>query len=154
MLRLVRRPKSPNWVIRGSLRGCRVEESTRTDDKKIAEEIRARREAEILAESVYGRRATATFAQAALNYLEQGGSKRYLNEIISHFGTKTLAQIDQDAIDRGARKLYPDVGDSTRIRQFYVPVSAVMTHRSKRGGGPKLITQPPHSPPPPHPWCT
>src|SRR5215831_15803957 len=74
MLRLVRRPKSPNWVIRGSLRGRRVEESTRTDDKKIAEEIRARREAEILTESVYGRRATATFAQAALNYLEQGAA--------------------------------------------------------------------------------
>jgi hypothetical protein len=86
MLRLVRRPKSPNWIIRGTVRGIRIEESSGTDNKKIAEEIRAKREAEILAESVYGRRATATFAQAALSYLEQGGSKRYLNEIISHLG--------------------------------------------------------------------
>jgi hypothetical protein len=51
-VRLVRRPKSPYWIIRGTLRGIRVEESTGTDNKKIAEEIRAKREAEILAQSV------------------------------------------------------------------------------------------------------
>src|SRR5262249_46668906 len=154
MLRLVRRPKSPNWVIRGTVRGIRIEESTGTDDKKIAEEIRAKREAEILAESVFGRRATATFAQAALSYLDQGGSKRYLNEIISHFGTTPLAQIDQDAIDRGARKLYPNTADSTRVRQFYAPVSAVLTHAAKRGWCSKLIVERPKTPPGRNRWIT
>ena len=48
-LKIVRRPKSPYWIIRGTLRGIRLEESTGTDDKKAAEEIRAKREAEILA---------------------------------------------------------------------------------------------------------
>src|SRR5580693_5176572 len=131
-LRLVRRSKTPYWVVRGTVRGIRIEESAGTDNKKIAEEIRAKREAEILAEAVYGRRATATFAQAALSYLQQGGSRRYLNEIISYFGTTALARIDQDAFDRGARKLYPHGSDSTRVRQFYVPVSAVLTHAAKR----------------------
>lgn len=132
-LRLVRRPKSPNWIIRGTLRRIRIEESTGTDNKKVAEEIRAKREAEILAESVYGRQATATFAQAALSYLEQGGSKRYLNRVITHFGTTALARIKQDAIDLGARKLYPKASNSTRIRQFYGPVSAVLRHAARRG---------------------
>ena len=77
-LKIVPRPKSPYWIIRGTLRGIRLEESTGTDDKKAAEEIRAKREAEILTESVYGCRATATFASAALSYLENGGSKRFL----------------------------------------------------------------------------
>ena len=54
-IRIVRRPKSPNWIIRGTLRGVRVEESTGTDNKKIADEIRAKRESEILAQSIYGR---------------------------------------------------------------------------------------------------
>src|SRR5262245_34475981 len=153
-LRLVRRPKSPNWIIRGTVRGIRVEESAGTDDKKIAEEIRAKREAEILAESVYGRRATATFAQAALSYLEQGGSKRFLNEIISHFAITPLARIDQDAIDRGARKLYPDAADSTRVRQFYVPVSAVLTHAAKRGWCSKLIIERPKTPPGRNRWIS
>ncbi len=94
-LDLKRRPKSPYWIIRGTLRGIRVEESTGTSDKRIAEEIRAKREAEILAESVYGRRATSTFAAAALSYLENGGSKRFTAPVISHFGTTPLGKIDQ-----------------------------------------------------------
>jgi hypothetical protein len=118
-LRLVRRPKSPHWIIRGTLRGIRIEESTGTDSKKFAEEIRAKREAEILAQSVYGRRATATFAEAALSYLENGGNKRFLDKVIRHFATTPLARIDQDAIDVGARKVYPNASSATRDRQFY-----------------------------------
>ena len=34
-LRLVRRPKSPNWIIRGTIRRIRIEESTGTDNKKM-----------------------------------------------------------------------------------------------------------------------
>ena len=147
-LRLVRRPKSPNWIIRGTIRRIRIEESTGTDNKKIAEEIRAKREAELLAESVYGRRATATFAQAALSYLQQGGSKRYLNRIIAHFGTAALVGIDQDAIDRAARNLFPDVSNSTRLRQFYGPVSAVLRHAAKRGWCSTPIIERPKAPKP------
>jgi hypothetical protein len=51
-LRLVRRPKSPNWVVRGTIRGVRIEESTGTDNKKAADEIRASREAHILTQSI------------------------------------------------------------------------------------------------------
>lgn len=132
-LKLVRRPKSPNWIIRGTIRGIRVEESTGTSERRIAEEIRAKREAELLAQSVYGRRATATFAEAALSYLENGGSKRFLQPVIKHFGTLALAKIDQDALDRGARKLFPDATAATRNRQFYTPASAVLHHAARRG---------------------
>ena len=67
-LRLVRRPSSPNWIIRGSIRGIRVEESTGVSDRRAGEEIRAKREAEVIAAAVYGRRAVATFAEAAVRY--------------------------------------------------------------------------------------
>jgi integrase len=142
-IRLVRRPKSPHWVMRGTLRGIRLEESTGTDDKRAADEIRAKREAEILAESIYGRSATVTFASAALSYLKAGGNKRFLEPIIKHFATTLLVKIDQDAIDRGARKLYPDAADSTRNRQFYTPVSAVITHAAKRKWCAPLLLQRP-----------
>ena len=145
-LKIVRRPKSPHWIIRGTLRGIRLEESTGTDDKKTAEEIRAKREAEILAESVYGRRATITFASAALSYLENGGRKRFLDPVIKHFGTTPLGQIDQDAIDRMARKLYPKASDATRNRQAYTPASAVMRHAARRGWCPALILERPAVP--------
>jgi integrase len=145
-LKLVRRPKSPYWIIRGTVRGVRVEETTGTTDKKVAEEIRAKREAEILAESIYGRRATATFAHAALSYLDNGGSQRFLDPIIDHFGTTPLAKIDQDAIDRMARKLYPSASDATRNRQAYTPASAVMRHAARRGWCSALILERPSVP--------
>jgi integrase len=142
-LKLVRRPKSPNWIIRGTLRGIRVEESAGTDDRRIAEEIRAKRETEILSESVYGRRATATFAEAAVSYLEQGGATRFLNPVVRYFGVTPLARIDQDAIDQGARKIYPAASDATRNRQFYTPTSAVLAHAARRGWCSPIVMQRP-----------
>jgi integrase len=132
-IKLVRRPKSPNWVMRGTVRRIRIEESAGTSDRRLAEEIRAKREAELLAQSVYGRRATATFAEAAVSYLENGGSCRFIEPVIRYFGTLALAQIDQDALDRGARKLFPNTTPSTRNRHFFTPASAVLHHAARRG---------------------
>jgi integrase len=153
-VRLVRRQKSPHWIIRGTLRGIRVEESTGTDSKKFAEEIRAKREAEILAQSVYGRRATATFAEAALSYLESAGNKRFLEKVIRHFGTTPLGKIDQDAIDVGARKIYPKASAATRDRQFYTPASAVIKHAAKRGWCSQITMERPKKPPGRVRWIT
>lgn len=145
-LKLVRRPRSPNWIIRGSLRGVRVEESTGTGNRAAAEEIRAKREAEILAGSIYGHRATATFAGAALSYLENGGARRFTAPVIAHFGTMPLAKIGQDALDRGAKKLYPDASPATRNRQFYAVASSILHHAAKRGWCPKPIIERPALP--------
>lgn len=133
-LRLVRRRWSPYWVIRGTVRGIRVEESAGTGDKKAAQELCAKREAEILTESIHGRSATATFNHAVVSYVENGGSERFLEPIIKEIGRTPLVQIGQDRIDRLARKLYPEekASDATRNRQVYTPVSAVMRHAAKR----------------------
>jgi integrase len=142
-LKLVRRPKSPYWIIRGTLRGIRVEESTGISERRAAEEIRAKREAEILAASVYGRRATVTFASAAVSYLEHGGESRFLEPIIEYFGTTPLAKIDQDALDRAAIKLYPHYADSSRNRAFYTPAVAVITHAARRKWCERLVLERP-----------
>ena len=75
---------------------------------------------------MHGRCATTTWAEAALSYLDQGGSLRFLDRVTEYFGTTPLARIDQEAIDRGARLVYPKASGATRDRQFYTPVSAVM----------------------------
>ena len=138
-LQLVRRPKSPYWYIRGSIRGIRIEESTQIVDdgraisKRRAEEIRAKREVEIVEQSIHGRGVSETFAAALVSYLEAGKSKRYLDRVLEHFGTTPLARIDQDAIERGARKVYPNVSAATQNRQFFTPTVAVLKHAAKRG---------------------
>jgi integrase len=153
-LKLVTRPKSPYWILRGSIRGVRIEESTETSDRRRAEEIRAKRESELFEEAVYGRRATCTFAQAALSYLEAGGAKRFLKTVVEHFGETPLARIDQDAIDRGARKVYPNAADATRTRQFYTPVSSVLAHGAKRGWCSPILLERPKASLPPFRWLT
>ena len=154
MLALVRRPKSPFWIVRGTIRGVRVEESTETSDRRLAEEIRARREGQLFEEAVYGRRATCTFATAALSYLEAGGAKRFLKPVVEHFGETPLAKIDQDAIDRGARKAYPDGSAATRNRQFFTPVSAVLAHAARRGWGSPIVIERPTVAAPAFRWLT
>jgi integrase len=65
---------------------------------------------------------------AANVYMQTGGQRRYVATAIKHFRETPLSQIDQDAIDRAAVELYPNVTPATRSRQFYTPVSAILHH--------------------------
>ena len=138
-LKLVKRPKSPYWVMRGTVRGIRVEESTGTAARRAAEEIRAKREAELLSESVYGKIATVTFAEAVLSLVQERGSSRFLRPLLEHFGTTPLKHIGQEAIDKAALKLYPKGSDATRNRQVYTPASAVLQHAARKGWCPRPV---------------
>jgi integrase len=137
-LRCVRRPKTPHWIIRGTVRGIRVEESTGTADRARAEEICAMREAEIITQSVFGRASTATFAEACRSYLETGGRKgtggdgRFMSPALEHFQTTQLAKIGLAEIEAFALKAYPNAKPSTRDRQGFTPVVAVLRHAAKR----------------------
>jgi integrase len=132
-LKLVRRHRSPNWYLRGSVRGITVDESTGVTSRQVAETIRARREWEILQASIFGRKATATFLEAAVNYMEGGGEARFMRPLIDYFAAMPLASIDQTAIERAANTLYPSVAASTLNRHVYTPVSAVLKHAAARG---------------------
>lgn len=149
---LTRRPRSPYWNIRGTIRGIRITESTGVSEKRFAEEIRAKRESEILAQSIDGRRATTMFAEAALSYLRAGKSKRFLEPIMTYFGSTSLARVDQDTIDAGARKLFPNASNATRNRQFFTPISAVLRHASRRGMCSPVILERPKVPRPEFIW--
>ena len=134
MLKLVKRPKSPNWIMRGTVRGQSIEETTGVADKKIAEEIRVKREGELMTESIWGKAKTVTFAHAALDYLEHGGGEgRFLGPLTEHFNTTLLRDINQHAIDLAAVKLYPKAGPATRNRQVYTPLSAILRHAARKG---------------------
>jgi integrase len=132
-LKLIRRHGSPNWYLRGTVRGITVDESTGIADRKAAETIRAQREWELIQASIHGRKATASFLEAAVAYMEAGGERRYLKRLIDHFGNLSLAKIDQAAIDHAAKALYPTAAASTLNRQVYTPVSAVLKHGAARG---------------------
>lgn len=131
MLNLFKRAGSPHWQICGTLRGIRVRESTGTTSKPHAEAIRAQREKEILDRSVYGEAVTATFAEAVNLYLDLGGSPRYLEPLVERWGAWRLQRITQLEVTRAAHELYPDAAASTKRRQLYTPINAVLNRAAK-----------------------
>ena len=64
-LKLTRRDNSGNFYLRGTIAGQSIYESTGTSDPKAAEAIRIRTEAQMLERAALGKKATATFTEAA-----------------------------------------------------------------------------------------
>src|SRR5262245_60702072 len=93
-LKLIRRAGSPYWQMHGTLRGIPVRESTGVADRAKAEEIRITREAEILDRSIHGAKATATWIEASVLYMEQGGDGSLLAPLDNKLGTISLSKID------------------------------------------------------------
>ena len=131
-LKLVKRHGSDRWYIRGTVRGVIVDESTKVADKALAEAVRAKREWEIVTRQIGGNRAVATFLEAAVSYLENGGEARYVKPLIDYFKTTPLAQIGQAEVETCARRLAGGCASSTVNRRIFTPMSAIMTHAAKR----------------------
>ena len=126
------------YYMRGTVRGQSVYETTGTGNKKAAEEIRGTREAKLLEDSIHGRAATVSFAEAASSYLDGGGSPRFLGKcnektkkwdgLIGHLGKRMLNTITQSDLDQAANKLYPNTQYNTRNRQCHAPFISVWNH--------------------------
>lgn len=125
---LVRRSDTPNWYLRGSVRGLHVYESTKTSNNAAAETIRILRERELLDESIFGRKVNVTFEQAAKAYIDGGGSKRFLPRLLAALGSRPLRKIKQNDLDLLARKLHPGAAPETINRQCYTPFIAIWNH--------------------------
>jgi hypothetical protein len=130
MLKLVppRQGRSPNWSIRGTYLGVRVDRTAGTPDRATARKVLAKLKGEIERGELSGR-PELTFAAAALAYLNAGGCDRFIKPITDHFGPRTLArEVGQVEIDDCAVKLYPEASPATRNRQVYSPISAILRH--------------------------
>ena len=131
-IKLIRRGEV--WYLRGTVAGASVYESTGLRDRRKAEALRIRREAEILERHALGRTATATFGEAALTYMRAGGEARYLGPILEHFGPKKrLVDVDNEAVNEAAAALYPTAAPATVNRQLITPIAAVMKMAAEDG---------------------
>lgn len=126
MLKLVKRPKSPFWIARGTINGRRVEVSTgfthnqKRQAKNELIKIQARYTATEVGED------GLTFDQAAALYVEAGGDTRFLEPIKRHFGTMLVSDIKNAVMIHAANALYPGRAASTIRRQLYTPVKAIL----------------------------
>ena len=131
MLKLTRRGKKGIFQISGSLANQRVRESTFTSSEPHAQAILAKRQQDILDRYTWGEQRTATFAEAAVLYLEKGGEDRFMIKLLDHFGTMRLSEITDMMIANFAAKTYPKSGPQGINRQVYTPVIAVFRAGAK-----------------------
>lgn len=129
MLKLYRRSRDKNFSIRGTLHGVHVERSAGTSDREEAERLLAAFEIKIKQEHLglsLGQRLAPTFAEAALNYIDKGGERRFVRPLYDYFGDRRCDQISQRDIDEAARRLLPGRAPATVNRQIMGPVSAIL----------------------------
>lgn len=119
--------------MRGTVQGRRIQESTGEVSRKRAEAVAIDREREVFEHCVLGIEAPATFAEAALSYMDRTDNTRFLHQIIAQIGKTQIHKVDQKKIDELARTLYPGCAASTLVRQLYTPVIAVLNDASRSG---------------------
>jgi len=135
-----REGKTLFWYVRGKYLGIRLDNSTGTADERAAKRVLKtwREQAERGEFFRADQPKPATFLSAAVAYMRAGGSRQYIKPILDRWGEKPLDEIDQIAIDTLAEELYPDAPASTKNRQFYTPVSAIL----RRAGVERHIKRP------------
>ncbi|KAA8384925.1 tyrosine-type recombinase/integrase [Acetobacter sp. DmW_136] len=139
-LKLVKTPKSKNLYIHGTVSGKSIFESTGTSDRKLAEEIRRKREAELWNETIYGKRAVITFAEAVTAYIDDKPrsptTNRYLLRLLKHFETCKLTDINQQSLKNAYKAILQDgesASPSTKKRAVRTPLQAVLEFGAIQG---------------------
>jgi hypothetical protein len=136
-LRPPRKGKTPNFEIRGSYLGCRVEVSSGTDKRSVARKQLKRIEECIEEHGQYPAPVfkpdpgQPTFLSAAIAWMQAGGERRYVAPLIRHFGETPLPAVDQAAIDaagapscRTARRTIATARSTRRSRRSCTTRSA------------------------------
>lgn len=127
MLKLVKRPDTPFWQIRGTCpyTGERIRQSTKTDSREAAAAILTAELNRRKDETLHGRAGTALFAEAVIEYLSKGGEERFLDALLDHFGQTRLRDISDQDLSGFCRSRYPGRTAATLRRQVYGPFQAV-----------------------------
>lgn len=167
-LRVRKRRDSPYYHAEGTVPGYgRVRESTGTSKLAEAREYAAELEARLRTEAKQGqprKKAERTVADAIVEYVENTGRTQHLNRINEVLGRVPLSQINQETIDRAARKALADYkrGKKGVVRRykpasvrrlFYAPLATVLHYAHDLGWMPYIRVKMPKAVRPPPRWA-
>lgn len=133
-LRPPRKGKTPNFEIRGTYLGIRVEVSSGTHKRRVAlerlDEIERciEEHKQYPAPEVKPDPGRPTFLIAANAYMLAGGERRYVPMLLKHFREKPLEEFDQAALDDAAAALLPHGAPDYRNRAVYAPTITILRH--------------------------
>lgn len=132
-LRVARRRDTGALIFTGTVAGRRIRESAGTDNPKLAKELCAARETEILRGALLGQKVTrVTFPIAVEAYLRSAPHKQRtkdnLARLLPLLRDKPLAAIDQGEAERLRDALLPaDASPATFLRSIITPLRAVLS---------------------------
>ncbi|MFE8872744.1 tyrosine-type recombinase/integrase [Acetobacter persici] len=139
-LKVVKRKGRDTLYVRGTVGGQSIYESTGTNSPKQAEAFRAKREAELWQESVYGKRAVITFDRAAAAYLaaelRSDTTVTHIERLLGHFRGRKVASIKQQDLDEAYRSILTagsEAKAATKIRAILTPLRAILEFSAIRG---------------------
>ncbi len=117
------------YYIRGTIRGQRVRESTGTHDAVAADAIRVKRESELLAESVHGKKVITTFAECVEHYLRVrggGSNRRHMRALLIEFGDVLARDMTTPRIHAYIEKHKSHMSGASKNSVIINPIIAVM----------------------------
>jgi hypothetical protein len=129
--------RSRYYRLRGTVRGVPVDETTKVESRDAAEQIRIRREAEILEQTIHGKRRSATFAEAAVIHMEAPGAsvaeRRLILPLVDQWGHLPCRALTQEVVDAYIRTRYAGRAAATIVRSVITPATAVLNRAARRG---------------------
>ena len=121
------------WHFDKTVAGERIRCSLKTSNEKEAARIAAEIEARKHREALYGAEKEYTFAQACIEYLNDGGCPTRLEPILKAIGKRKLGTITPGEIRTLAKKIYPTAGAPMYNRWVITPVQAIINHVHDKG---------------------
>jgi integrase len=129
MPNLYKRKKSGDiWQFTFSVDGRRYRRSSKTTDRRLAEDIAIKAENKVRSAVVHGEEAVLTFADALKLYVDDGKDTRFTVKLLDHFGKTKIQNISGPTIRAAAKVLYPDAAAATWNRQVITPMRAIINH--------------------------
>lgn len=132
------------WIVgtvrpAGAAQGVRIRRRAGSDDPAKAREEASVLEAKILRSAWHGERPVdRSFPEAVESYLlfepRSAGTKALVRRLLLHFAETPLSKIGQEAADKAcAAILRPGAAPATVKRNVLAPLTAILTHASRRG---------------------
>ncbi|MCQ0987657.1 tyrosine-type recombinase/integrase, partial [Jiella marina] len=125
------------WHYRGTVQGELLRGTCGTTEQAKARRVAQNVEQQAWAIALAGPRC-ATFAEAAMLYLDARKSARFLMAVATYFKETPCDRITPEAARSGAIATYPFAGPATRNRQFITVTQAVINHAAALGKAPQI----------------
>lgn len=121
------------WWYTFTVDGRRFRRSSKTADRRLAEDIASKDEWRHRHAAVHGPGAVITFGEAMALYINHARDNRFLLPLLDQWENAKVADLTPDVIRSAARKIYPKASGATWNRQVITPARAVINYAADSG---------------------